>query len=51
MWELIICLKLAGFASCKPQPPVPYPSAYFCERAAQQATKRRDVVTVYCRAR
>ena len=51
MRELIICLKLAGFSSCKPQPPVPYPSAFFCERAAAQAAKRPNVIAVTCRAR
>lgn len=48
MWELILCLKLAGFAGCKDAPPVVYPSLYFCERAAAQAVKRRDIVTLRC---
>lgn len=51
MWELVLCLKLAGFAICKPAQPMPYPSSYFCERAAAQAIKRPNVVTATCRSR
>jgi hypothetical protein len=51
MWELIACVAVSWSSSCQQQPPVVYPSAYFCERAAAQVVKRKDVRQVYCRER
>lgn len=51
MWELIVCVAVSWSSSCQQQTPVVYPSAYFCERAAAQAVKRKDVRQVYCRPR
>lgn len=50
MWELIVCVAVSWSSSCQQQTPVVYPSAYFCERAAERVLKqRKDVKQLYCR--
>ena len=49
MWELMVCVAVSWSSSCQPQRPVPYPNAHFCQRAADEAIKRKDVRQVYCR--
>jgi len=51
MWELIVCVAVSWSSSCQPERPVVYPSAHFCERAAEKIVKRKDVRQIYCRER
>lgn len=50
MWELIVCVSVTWSTSCQLQPPIYFPNAYFCERAAEQIRQQRKNVTqIYCK--
>lgn len=49
MFELIVCVAVSWSSSCQEQTPIVYPSAYFCEKAAEKVVKRKDVRAIYCR--